>query len=198
MAAPGIVALLATLFQLMRDEAAFEKNQELQLRQHRFNLGSASHMANIAFDKHVEFCEAYMCEVHELVHTLWREGDTAKALNHAGKLYSVRERYAVWCTDQINEDLGEFESAIRKLGANAHFVESTTGHAHYSEDRSLRINENSELMSRILGLKKDTEISQESMIDALKVKVRTILGIEELTSLRAHLVSQANRAVSDA
>ena len=197
-ASPGVVALLAALLQLLRDEAAFEKNQILQLQQQRYNLGAASHMANTAFDKHVAFCEEYMNELHELVRTLFRNGDTSEALGHAGKLCSLRQKYAVWCTQQINSDLDDFECAIRKLGANAHFVSNTVGHKKYAEQRSMKIDENYELLSRILGLNKSEGISEESMIDALKGKVREILGIEELTSLRAHLVRQASNAVSGA
>lgn len=69
-AAPGVIALLAVLFQLMRDEAAHEKQVEKQLREFQFSIGSASHMANVAFDKHTEFCERYMSEVHETVRAL--------------------------------------------------------------------------------------------------------------------------------
>jgi hypothetical protein len=194
-AAPGVTALLAALFQLMRDEADHEKRLDAQRREFQFTLGAASHMANAAFDKHADFCEKYMKELHDAVRTLFREGDTPAALDHAGKLYSLRQDYATWLTDRINSDLDEFESALRKLGADAGFIRSTTGHEGYAEQRALRIDRNFELFNRILGLKSGENIQEKSMVEALKTKVRAILGVEELTKLREHLIKQASNAI---
>ena len=194
-AAPGVTALLAALFQLMRDEADYEKRLDAQRREFQFTLGAASHMANAAFDKHAEFCEKYMKELHEAVRTLFREGDTPAALDHASKLYSLRQDYATWLTDRINSDLDEFESALRKLGADAGFIRSTTGHEGYAEQRALRIDRNFELFGRILGLKSSDNIQEKSMVEALKTRVRAILGVEELTKLREHLIKQASNAI---
>src|SRR5437762_1785859 len=63
-AVPALGALFAALFQVFRDQAAFERQLLLQQQQQAFNLGAASHMASKAFDKHSEFCEKYMAEVH--------------------------------------------------------------------------------------------------------------------------------------
>lgn len=195
-AAPGITALLAALLQLMRDQADYEKQSEAQRREFQFTLGAASHMANAAFDKHADFCEKYMRELHDAVRTLYREGDTPAALEHANKLYLLRQDYATWLTDRINADLDEFESTLRKLGADAHFIRSTTGEEGYAKQRMLRIDRNFELFSRILGLRNSDDIQEESLVEALKKKVRSILGVEELTKLREHLIKQASNAIS--
>lgn len=197
-AAPGALALLAALFQLMRDEADYAKRLETQRREFQFSLGAASHMANMAFDKHAEFYEKYMKELHETVRTLYREAETPAALDHAGKLYTLRQDYATWLTDKMNSDLDEFESALRKLGADAHFIEATAGHEHYAQQRSLRIERNFELFGRILGIPNDQEVPQESMVEILKTRVRAILGVEELTVLREHLIRQASNAITRA
>ena len=194
-AAPGVTALLAALYQLMRDEADYEKRMETQRREFQFTLGAASHMANAAFDKHVDFCEKYMKELNDAVRTLYREGDTPTALDHANKLYMLRQDYATWLTDRINIDLDEFESALRKLGAAAHFIKSTTGYEDLVEQRILRINSNFELFNRILGLKNSENIQEKSMVEDLTTKVRAILGVEELTRLREHLIKQASNAI---
>lgn len=194
-AAPGVTALLAALFQLMRDEADYEKRLDAQRREFQFTLGAASHMANAAFDKHAEFCEKYMKELHDAVRTLFREGDTPVALDHAGKLYLLRQDYATWLTDRINSDLDEFELALRQLGADAGFIRSTTGHEGYAQERALRIERNFELFNRILGIKSNDNIQEKSMVEALKTKVRAILGVEELTRLREHLIKQASNAI---
>lgn len=195
MAIPGASALVAALFQLMRDEAAYEKQLAAQRREFQFALGAASHMANTAFDKHVEFCEKYMSELHEAVRTMYREGDTKKTLTHATNLYGIRRRYATWLTDRINTDLEEFESALRQLGAGAGFIESTRGVEGYAKQRAIRIERNFELFSRILGLKTSKGIQEKSMVEALESKVRAILGVEELTRLRDHLIKQASQVM---
>lgn len=194
-AAPGVLALLSALFQLIRDQAAHEKQLEIQNRQFQFTLGAASHMANTAFDRHVEFCEKYMTEIHQVMHTLFREAETPEALVHAGKFHSLREEHAVWLTDEINQNLGKFESAIRKLGANARFIETTIGHERYAEQRSIRIDKSHELFMEILGIDETQEVNEEYAIEAIKKKVRAILGVEELTKLRGHLVTQASHLV---
>ena len=193
---PGVVALLSALFQLLRDQAAHEKQLEIQNNQFKFTLGAASHMANTAFDKHVRFCEKYMAEIHSFVITLFREGDTPEALKHAGNLYELRLKYAVWLTDNINEQLEKFESAIRKLGANAQFVKSTTGSARYAEQRTIVIEKSHKLFIEILGLDETEELNEEYTVEAVKKKVRAILGVEELTKLREHLVSEAHKAIT--
>jgi hypothetical protein len=193
-AAPGVTALLAALFQLMRDEADYEKRVEAQRREFQFTLGAASHRPMPRLIS-MPFCERYMKELHDAVRTLYREGDTPAALDHASKLYTVRQDYATWLTDRINADLDEFESALRKLGADAHFIRSTTGHEGYSEQRALRIDRNFELFSRILDLKNGDDIQEKSMVKALKTKVRAIVGVEELTRLREHLIKQASNAI---
>jgi hypothetical protein len=194
-AAPGVTALLRAMFQLMRDEADYEKRLEVQRREFQFTLGAASHMANAAFDKHAAFCEQYLKELHNTVSTLFREGNTPAALDHAAKLYTLRLDFAAWLTDKMNNDLDEFETALRQLGADAHFIKSTTGHEGYAEQRSLRIDKNFELFMRILGLKNKEGIEEKSMVDTLKTRVRSILGVEELTKLREHLIKQASNAI---
>lgn len=195
-AAPGATALLAALFQLMRDEADYEKKLESQRREFQFTLGAASHIANAAFDKHVEFCEKYMKELHKTVQTLYQKGETPATLEHASELYTLRQDYAIWLTNSINTDLFKFESALRQLGANAHFIEVTANCEAHNEQRSLRIDRNFDLFSRILGLKNSNDIQEKSMVDALKTKVRAILSIQELTKLREHLVKQASNAIN--
>jgi hypothetical protein len=191
MASPGVVAMLSALFQLIRDQATFEREQEAQQKQFQFSLGAASHMANTAFDMHVDFCEKYMDEVHEILRTLFREGDTSKVLENAGNLHSLREDYAVWLTEEIDNNLGKFEQAIRSLGANAHFISTTIGVSQYSEQRSLRIDENFELFGEILGFDRDKEINEDYAIESVKKKLRQILGVEELTGLRTHVIKEA-------
>lgn len=195
-AAPGVVALLAALFQLMRDQAAFERQQEIQQKQFQFTIGAASHMANAAFDKHVEFCEKYMAEIQNATNTLFREGETTEALSHAGTFYKLRENYAVWLTDEINSNLEKFESALRRLGAEAHFIHSTTGDERYAEQRTIRIDTAFNLFHEIMGWDKAQELNEDYAVESIRRKVKSILDIEELTGLRKHLVHEASKVLS--
>lgn len=102
---PAVAVLSGAVWQLFRDRLSHERNLEIQQReefvksdfqrwQDLFSLGATSHMANTVFNKHVEFCEKYLEEVHETVVTLTREGPTEKALNHSNELYSLRIKYS--------------------------------------------------------------------------------------------------------
>ena len=196
MGAPGVVALLAALFQLIRDQASFERQQESQQKQFQFTLGAASHMANAAFDKHVEFCEKYMSEIQNATDTLFREGETPDALSHAGTLYKLRQNYAVWLTDEINSNLEKFESALRKLGANAQFVRTTINDERHAEQRNIRIETAFTLFHEIMGWDKEKEINEDYAVESIQKKVKSILGIEELTGLRKHLIDEASKVLT--
>ena len=65
-AAPAIGSLFLALFQIFRDMAAHEKAVGLLELQNNFALGAMSHLANVAFDKHVSFCEKYAEEMSRL------------------------------------------------------------------------------------------------------------------------------------
>lgn len=194
---PGIAALISTLWQLMKDQAAHEKSLEIQHNQFKFTLGAASHMANVAFNKHVEFCESYVTEIHSAVTTLFREGASKESLVHAQKLYQLRIDSSVWLTANINEKLAKFESALRQIGADEHFVQSTAGHSSYAEQRSRAIDRSHTMFLEILGIDKEKEVNEEYAVEAVITKVRAILGVEELTNLREHLVAEASKALNE-
>jgi hypothetical protein len=62
-----------------------------QQLEHAFAVGSSSHMANVAFDKHVKFCEDYAEELRRTIGTLIAHVTTAKALDHAAALTLLRQ-----------------------------------------------------------------------------------------------------------
>lgn len=190
-ATPALLAMFGALFQILRDRSTYERQLQLQRRQEVFNLGATSHMANVAFDKHVEFCDKYMKEVHTTVFTLFQEGPTEQALDHANAFHRLREEYAAWLTDDINENLFPFEQALRVLGANQMFVTTTSGHGQYAEQRSESITKVFEDFKRILTIDKDQEPDPTIATEVVKKKVRDILGIEELVQLRNLLLSEA-------
>ena len=147
---PGVAGLTAALFQLVRDCAAHQRNLEIQQEQQLFNLGATSHMANSVFDKHVEFCEKYLAEVHQTVVTLTREGPTQEALEHAGKLYTLRIDYTAWVTPEIDGKLMPFEKSVRKIGANLDLVKALSGAEDRDEIRTKALEEMYDVFSNLM------------------------------------------------
>ena len=195
-ASPGVLGLLAILHQIIRDQTQHERMEYLQKQQQIFNIGSASHMANVTFDKHVEFCEKYLEVVHEAMNALWREGPTKKAVDFGNKLYTLRLSYSAWVTEDMGNELFPFEQGLRSLGAAQGFIDQTADSARHADDRSKVIWEVNSDIQKILGMKKgrNGEGEAEITIESVKRKVRNILGIEELANLRSSLIKEAINA----
>ncbi len=112
---PFVGGLLGALFQLVRDDAAHFRAQQLQQSKEGFLLGVESHMSKVAFDKHAAFCEAYGAEIHRTLDTLYRCGTSAPGHECAGRLFLLRIQYAVWLPDEIQEQLKPFEDTLRRM-----------------------------------------------------------------------------------
>lgn len=78
-AIPLVGSLIAALLQVLRDQATHDRALTMFAAEKLFSIGASSHMANVAFDKHVQFCEKYVQEVQDTLLTLSREGPTKKA-----------------------------------------------------------------------------------------------------------------------
>src|SRR5690349_16736868 len=96
---------------------------ELEEAKNRFTMGATSHMANVAFDKHVQFCEEYTQGVNEALVTLFRQGVHREALAKAIDLSVIRRKWVLWATPSIDTQLEKFEIALGKIGSNARLVE---------------------------------------------------------------------------
>lgn len=195
-AMPSLLGLLGILYQILRDQSQHEKMEYLQRQQQVHQIGSASHMANVAFDKHVEFCEEYIQNIHETMNVLWREGPTEKAVALGNKLYSIRLKYSAWLTEEMGQQLFPFEQALRELGASQGFINQTIDSEQYAEQRSKLIWQVHSNIKKILNMDKDHEIEAEIEIESVKNKVRKILGINELVSLRNKIISDAMSSVN--
>ncbi len=87
---PGVAALFAALYQIIRDEAAHARMLDLQERQHLFNLGVTSHMANVAFDRHVGFTEQYISRMQQGLTQLFQTGPPGDSLKLCIDLADIR------------------------------------------------------------------------------------------------------------
>src|SRR5271156_698575 len=72
-------------------KAGLEKASAIQMREakNRFDIGTTSHMAIVAFDKHVGFCEEYSQAVRVALLTLLRRGPHEDILVDARQLVEI-------------------------------------------------------------------------------------------------------------
>lgn len=183
---PGVLSLIGVLFQLVRDDAEHQRALLRQRDQQLFDLGATSHMANVAFDKHVLFCEEYASEMYATVTTLFRDGPSPLALSHSGNLYRLRQKHAVWLTPHIDSQLTPFEMALTRIGGSAHLQNVSP-----STLTQARFDEMYDVFSDVLGLAKDEgkAIDQTVAVATIMQRLRSVLGIEALTTMRGSLLN---------
>lgn len=184
--APGVAALFGALWQIFRDHEAYNRQIELQGRDHFFNLSITSHMADVTFDKHVAFSEEYLKRVHDGVGEMFRDGPSKDARKIATDLSVIHRKHAPWVTADMLEKLKPFEDALWKIGINAMI------------DDPKRIDEMYALFSEVLGIKwRDNKDKPESRADQILFHLQDVLGITELTRLRRAVVKNAMRSLDN-
>lgn len=193
--ATATIALTAGIFQMLRDQAIHDRTLLLTEASNRFSLGVSSHMANIAFDKHILFCEAYVAEMQKTLLTLMREGPRGSALTQAHELYNIQEKYRLWLTPEIEEELEIFEKALREIGAGAGFVEAVRGSSN-QDDGVARAKTNAriyEVFSKVIGLPvwNEQKLTDELTTTAIIQQLRAVLGIPALAALRKAILEKA-------
>jgi hypothetical protein len=195
---PAILSLLGILYQIARDEAAHAKHLAIQRDQQFFDLGITSHMADVAFDKHVAFCEEYVAELHATLQTFWRLAETKLAITHANNLVAIRRKYAVWLTPEIEAQLDPIDLALRKLGSTAWLKERASG----APVTPSRFEEMYNLFGDIVGLAADPnrQMDKEIAITNVIARIRDVLGVPQLLKVRRHLLElhEAPHSASEA
>lgn len=187
---PAVGGLLAALFQLIRDNLTHERKLQLQEKEQIFNLGATSHMANTVFDKHVEFCEKYLAEVHQLAITLTKEGPTKSALKHTKKLYELRIEYTAWITPAIEEKLIPFEKVAQQIGSDAWLTEALSGTD--SKERIKAVRRMFDAFKDVMDWNESTVKDADATVSGIKNRVREILQVDQLVSIREYLVEKAS------
>ena len=188
---PAAAGLAGVLFQIFRDRVAHERAVDLQRKEQMFNLGIASHMANVAFDKHIEFCELYIQQMQAGLSDLVARGPTTEVLKFCSKLGGARFQYRAWITSEVWTRLLLFEAALRKLGASASVFE----HSQVNESRSQAADRMDKLFQDILALKEGTELDKELAASRVIRYLQDFLGIEELSRLRVSVLAEVSRSV---
>jgi hypothetical protein len=191
----GLAALIGALFRMFRDEAAHERAILMRRDEQQFQVGVTSHMSNVVFDKHVVFCEEYMAEVRATVTTLFRNHADAEAIVHANRLYDIRRQHGTWVTSAMSLRLSGFEDAIRKMGAQAHFIEVTSDSPQYAEQRGKAIESVYRAFERILPQYFNGVPEEGIASESVEERVREILEIERLVELRTRLIERAHASL---
>jgi len=190
---PFAGSLVSALLQFLRDQVAYERSLLMQDANHRFVLGVSSHMANVAFDKHVEFSEAYLTEAQAALITLFQYGPSEEVAKHAGALFEVRKRYVVWLTASVEDSLDPFEAALRRIAADAWYIKAISGEPQESKARQNAVTSMYNTLARVLGFKEwdGAMLTDELAITGLVRNLRGLLGTAELTQMRSLLVAKA-------
>jgi len=191
---PAVVGLAAALFQIFRDKVAHERAVELQRQEQIFSLGITSHMANVAFDKHIEFCELYIRRMQDGLGELLARGPTKEVLKFCGELGAARFQYRTWITSDVWDKLLLFEEALRRIGANASVLE----HMQVSEGRSKVVDQMYKLFQDVLAVQEGTELDKELAASRVIRNLQDFLGIEELSRLRVSLLKEVSRPIGQA
>ena len=132
-------------------------NSELVESQNTFSVGATSHMAIVAFDKHICFCEEYVKEMSEALRSLIEDGSIEAALD-VTRFFRIRQKWALWLTQEMENELDQFERNFTLMGGEA----------------------------RSYGV--SGPASNESSIKTMIAILRKVLRVEELTTLRNELV----------
>jgi len=185
----AIGSLFGALFQIARDRIAFDRSVRLEEGRNRFTIGTTSHMASVAFDKHVSFCEEYVEEMQKALTTFTREGPSRSVLGHANKLGEIRRKWAVWLMPELETGLGKFEAAIRSMGAKAWLLDEVPK----VDQRAKIVGEMYLEFAELVGIEKwdGQDTSDEHAVGTIIGKLRKVLGVDELTHLRSELVKRA-------
>jgi len=190
-AVPAIGSLLAFLFTLLREHIAHDRAIFLQQLQSSSTIGATSHMATVAFDKHVAFAEEYFNAALEAVGTLMKAGPIIGALDLARKLSVTRQKWALWVTPEINSKLETFESPIWDIGLEMIIADAGAEDAHEARAKAFQ------QFKQFLGIGKGgaSPDEQRRAQDRIAATLQGLLGTTELTRLRSQLVKNAATTV---
>jgi hypothetical protein len=170
---------------------------QLEEAKNHFTVGATSHMANVAFDKHVQFCEEYVEEVFRVMEKLFRQGPHEDALQYAYDLTNVRKRRAVWLTPEIESILERFEGAFRKIGASAGLVKAMPG-----DPKGIKVmfEEFAKVFGPEYGFKEwnGEAVAEDYTMVSIIASLRKVLGIAELTRLRSEFIKRASENLANA
>jgi hypothetical protein len=165
--AAGGTALVLLLAKYLGDRSLQRLTQrhskEQAEMQNAFSVGATSHMATVAFDRYTSFCEEYVGEISRALYALIQDGPRYKPMS-AVDFSSIRRKWALWLTQDIEVELDRFEDGLLRIGADAQFF-GADGAPEWNEQDAKPI----------------------------IAYLRHTLAVEELTALRKDLVARSSK-----
>lgn len=193
LALPIPALLIAATVKLLRDEIEHSRRVELQDRQAIYDLSVASHMADVAFDKHVAFCEQYLSVTREGINKLFQEGPSRNALSISYDLHSIRNKFQEWLSDDTHKQLIKFERKLDAIGITAMKLNT-------EQDEERRQQLSQQLIHTFAAVTTIEEEEAHPMepdlvaAGAVLRHLRGVLGTEQLIKLRQFMLDKAAAA----
>jgi hypothetical protein len=180
----------AALFIAHRNRSADARKDAIS---RAFNT-AGSHMATVAFDKYVEFCEAYGAMYREALLDIMRRGPCKEAVEHSVALFRLRQKWSLWLTPEVEKALKKFEDAMMEIGSHAWYVERTQSDPN-AVAREESVNRMMKLFSQLGGLTewKNENLTEDLAVSSLLSQLRTTLGTEQFDRLRQATLERALR-----
>ena len=189
---PLLTTLLGVVGKIWFDYVETRRQDELQEKAQNFELGVFSHMAARVFDEHVNFANSYIDQVNETLTTLFQNGPCKDALKLANELSFIRRKHAVWLSGEIEAHLLPLEKSLREIGSNEEYLD----HLAVGDVRSKVVNETHNIFGVVIGLKSfQSDVEADNAITTIITKLRNLIGISELTELRATAINQASERI---
>ncbi len=188
----GLVPLLAIVIEAWRDKRAYERDLGLQIRQQDNSLAIASHMANVVFDRQVDFCEKYFEKAYGTLIKMFSTGPAPFALDDAKDLANLRMKYSPWLSAKIENGLLPFEKALREIGVDAQLIKSNLPNVEHK----IFVNKMFDAFTKVIQIDKlSNENTQEEAILSIINHLRDVLGVTELTVFRDSAIQTASKHV---
>ena len=185
---PRVGALAAALFRLIRDQLKHEDDVRLQSHQQHFDVGITSHMANIAFDRHVQFCEEYIKALQVGMTEMWENGPSPQCITFWNQLANIRLSFRTWIVFADDSPVMKFEKALREVGGIAILHKDM----EQGEARAQKIKEMYDIFEQIADLPtKPSDTYGTLAAGRIMDYLQDSLGAKELAQLRSTLIKDA-------
>lgn len=155
-------SLAAGLINFLIERTKARQSRELLDTQNAFSVGATSHMATVAFDNYICFCQDYVDEVSKALEALILDASAQEPLD-VRSFSRIRRKWTLWLTNEIDGELEQFERRVTQLGGEAPAVDAD-----------------------------GNRVSDENSIQAAIAFLRRELRTEELTALRNELVIRSS------
>jgi len=146
-----------------------------------------SHMANVAFDRHVQFSEQYIARMQQGLTELFRTGPPGESLKFCSELIDIRLSFRAWITEDVEAKVMPLENALRQMGARKFALEGLAP----GPERTRVVNEMYQVFANVTGVKGEGEVDETLAPRRIITHLQDLLGVQQLGRLRRAVVQAA-------